>query len=168
MKRARASDTNKTVFLNTQKNAQQPECTEYGPFGDGGWRHLARGGAAMPRLSDSIAARPRIRGRAAIESLSRGMAAPPRARCLQPPSPKGPYSVHSGCCAFFWVLRNTVLFVSLARARFIRVGRPEILLPFHPWLRQQFPVLVRYPRPTSVRASSRCPAFDQGPPPARD
>ena len=60
------------------------------------------------------------------------------------------------------------LFVSLARARFIRVGHPETPMLLHPWLRQQFPVLVRYPRPISVRASSRCPAFDQGPPPARD
>ena len=35
------------------------------------------------------------RGRARIESPSRGMAAPPRARCTQPPSPKGPYPVGS-------------------------------------------------------------------------
>eukprot|EP00966_Prymnesium_polylepis_P017249 397617-Prymnesium_polylepis.1 len=34
-------------------------CTGYGGYGDGGWGHLARGGAAMLRLGDSIAARPR-------------------------------------------------------------------------------------------------------------
>eukprot|EP00966_Prymnesium_polylepis_P272930 6305420-Prymnesium_polylepis.2 len=28
--------------------------TGYGPYGDGGRGHLARGGAAMPRLGDSI------------------------------------------------------------------------------------------------------------------
>ena len=33
--------------------------TGYGPYCDGGWVHLSRGGAATPRLGDWIPARPR-------------------------------------------------------------------------------------------------------------
>jgi hypothetical protein len=68
------------------------------------------------------------------------------------------------------VLKNTVSFVSLARICFIRVGHPEILMLFHPWLPLQFSDLVRYLHPISYLCLLRYPplAVGQAPPPEQE